>query len=375
MRTRSCAKERLRTGLGIALGIVGLLGVGVGALRLSPVAFDLVIPPGVSTTFAFQVTNDETEPLELRVRLCDWLRDLAGVNRFCEEAGEVARSATSWVEVGPREFTLNPGESQEVRVTLAAPEAAPDGSPLDGSYWTAVMVEAVPPSEGGEQPGTEVVVKRRFGLKIVATIAGTGRLEGQIVALERHGLNPLWLTLDFENRGTLNIPEVQGRVEVRDVRGETLETIPLEPFPVLPGYARRVIAASVRPPGERLPAGDYIVLAVLDYGGEALVGAQLLLRVPALALVPLAEGAGVPQDLDGDGFYEDVDGNGALTEDDPALLGTHLETEAVQNNWPAFDFDNDGDVDFDDVLTLHALRQSQDGSNPDPDPDSDSGSG
>lgn len=343
----------------MALGIAAILGVGAWALRISPVAFDLVIPAGVSTTFSFQVANDEAEPLGFQVRLCDWIRDITGANHFCEEAGEVPRSATGWVEVGPTQFVLSPGESQEIRLTLTAPEAAPDGSPLDGSYWTAVMVEAVPQTEEGEQPGTEVVVKRRFGLKIIATIAGTGHLDGQIVALERRGLNPLWVVLEFENRGTLNMKEVQGRVEVRDVRGETLETIPVEPFPVLPGYARRVIAQSARPPGERLPAGDYVLLAILDYGGDTLVGAQLLLRVPELALVPLAEGAGIPQDLDEDGFYEDVDGDGALTEDDPALLGEHLEDEAVQSNWPAFDFDNDGDVDFDDVLALHELWESR----------------
>ena len=359
MRTQSCRRGRIRSGTGVVLGIVGILSAWAWALRISPVAFDLVIPPGVITTFSFQVTNDEAEPLGFQVRLCDWLRDILGANRFCEEAGEVARSATDWVEVGPTQFQLNPGESQEVRLTLTTPGTAPDGSPLEGSYWTAVMVEVVPQAEEGEQPGTEVVVKRRFGLKIVTTIAGTGRLEGQIVALERHGLNPLWVTLDFENRGTLNMKEVRGRVEVRDVRGTTLETILVDPFPVLPGYARRVIAVSDRPPGERLPAGDYVVLAILDYGGDALVGAQLLLRVPELALVPLEEGAGIPQDLDSDGFYEDIDGDGALTEDDPALLGDHLESEAVQQNWPAFDFDNDGDVDFDDVLTLNGLWESQ----------------
>lgn len=351
----------------MGMGMVLLGAVSAGALRISPVAFDVAIPPGVSTTFAFRVMNDEEEPLDFRIRLCDWMRDIAGTNRFCEEAGEVSRSATEWVEVGPRQFTLSPGESQEVRLTLTAPEVGPDGSALEGSYWTAVMVESVParePEEGeeegeGEQPGTAVVVKRRFGVKLLVTIAGTGELDGQIVALERYGLNPLWVTLDFENRGTLNIQEVRGRVEVRDVTGATLETIPVEPFPVLPGYTRRVIAMSSRPRGERLPAGDYVVLAILDYGGDDLVGAQLFLRVPELRFEPLSGGAGPPQDLDGDGFYEDVNGDGEFTEADPALLGEHVESEPVQRNWPAFDFDNDGDADFDDVLTLNGLLGSE----------------
>ena len=363
-----CAMRRGR-GRGITLGIVlVLLGAfSAWGLRISPVAFDVAIPTGMSTTFAFQVINDEEEPLDFQIRLCDWMRDLTGANRFCEEAGEVPRSATDWVEVGPTQFVLNPGDSQEIRLTLTTPEAGPDGSPLEGSYWTAIMVESVPasePEEGeGEQPGTAVVVKRRFGVKLLVTIAGTGQLDGQIVALERHGLNPLWVTLDFENRGTLNMKEVSGRVEIRDVTGATLEAIPVDPFPVLPGYTRRVIAMSSRPRGERLPAGDYVVLAILDYGGDSLVGAQLLLRIPELRLEPLPAGTGPPQDLDGDGFYEDVSGDGQFTEADPALLGEHVESELVRRNWPAFDFDNDGDADFDDVLTLNGLLESETDSN------------
>ena len=136
--------------LGGAAALVGSLSVW--ALRISPVAFEVTLPTGTSTHFSFQVLNDEEEPLDFEVRLCDWIRDLTGANRFCEEAGEVPRSATAWVEAGPRQFSLHPGEAQEVRLTLTTPEAAPDGSPLEGSYWTAVMVEALPQAEGGSSP-------------------------------------------------------------------------------------------------------------------------------------------------------------------------------------------------------------------------------
>ncbi len=337
-------------------------GIVVQALRVSPVAFDITTSAGASSTFSFRAINDESQPLRFRVEVCDWVRDLYGTNLFCEAAGEVPRSASAWIEVVPRQFRLEPDEAQDLRVTLRVPEAAPDGTPLEGSYWTAVMVEAVPEEAGGEPPGTEVVVKRRFGVKVLVTLAGTGRRDGQILLLERHGLNPLGVSLEFANRGTLNLPSVSGRIEVRDVAGTVWERIPVDPFPLLPGYVRRVTVQSARPRGKRLPPGDYALLAVLDYGGDVLVGAQLLLRVPELRLVPLAAEAQTPQDLDGDGFYEDVTGDGSLTEDDPVLLGAALESEAVQQNWPAFDFDNDGDVDFDDVLALDALRNPPDGS-------------
>jgi hypothetical protein len=327
------------------------------ALRISPVEFDVVLPKATDTTFDFRMQNDEGEPLQIKVKLCDWIRGLNGANLFCDEAGEVPRSATAWTEIAPAQFELEPDQIQEIRVTLSAPAQAQDGSVLDGTYWTAIIVEAAPKEEGGGGTGTEIVVKRRFAVKLYATIAGTGTRDGQVSNLERHGLNPLWVTFEFTNRGTLNLKGVSGRVEVRDVTGATLETIPVEPFPVLPGYTRRIAAASARPRGEALPAGIYVVLAILDYGGENLVGAQLVLRIPELDLRPLGDGENPPADLDGDAFYEDVDGDGELTPADPVLLGEHLEEPVVQENWRAFDYNNDGLVDFDDVLTLRAWAE------------------
>lgn len=329
-----------------------LLGLEAGGIRISPVEFDIGIQAGASATFNFEVFNDEAEPLEVSVGLCDWVRDIEGVNLFCEEAGEVARSATGWASITPNQFELEPGGTQQVRFTLTTPSG-----PLEGTYWTAVMVEAVP-KQPEDRPGTEIVVKRRFAVKVYVTIANTGRLEGQVRDLERHGLNPLWVTLEFENRGTLNMREVEGRVEIRDATGATLETIPLEPFPVLPGYTRRLIAQSARPRGEVLPPGDYLILAILDFGGENLVGAQLILSVPTLELRPLGDAASPPADLDGDAFYEDVNGDGSLTLDDPSLLNQHLEEPVVQDNWPAFDYNNDGLVDFDDVLALKEMAEA-----------------
>lgn len=347
MMPNSTLRVRLAV-IGALLGIM-LLALDSLALRLSPVEFDITISQGSTETLSFQVRNDESEALQMAVGLCDWIRDIDGANLFCEEAGEVERSAADWVSVAPTQFELAPEESQEIRFTISVPRA--DGSPLEGTYWTAVMVEATP-KRTEEQPGTQIVVKRRFGVKIYATIAGTGSKEGQVSALESHGLNPLWVSFEFLNRGTLNLKEVSGWVEIRDITGSALERIPVGPFPVLPGFKRRLIAQSARPQGEVLPPGDYVILAVLDFGGDNLVGAQLVLRVAPLELRPIGEAQNPPQDLDGDGFYEDVDGDGALNLEDANLLGAHLEEPTVQENWRAFDFTNDGHVDFNDVLTL-----------------------
>lgn len=347
-------------GVGLVLFIVGM-GVTIGqAIRVAPAIFDVQVSRGTEQNASFTVLNDEAEPVSIEIELCDWRRDVNGNNRFCGDVGDVARSATSWLSATPQQFDLASDESRDVRLSMDVPETLPNGEPLAGTYWSAAMIAASPESSDEEEGGTQIVVKRRFGLKVLASIRGTGTRQGQVRNLRRHGLNPLWLTLEFLNRGTLNLGDVSGRVEIRNDQGETIERIEVESFPILPGATRQLRVQSERPSGERLPPDRYVALAILDYGGDNAVGAQAVFEVPELRLQPLGDAEASPQDLNDDGFYEDVDGDGEFTLDDPALLGFAVDGSAVQANWPAFDFNNDGQANFDDVVSLRQSLQDDD---------------
>jgi VCBS repeat-containing protein len=76
-----------------------------------------------------------------------------------------------------------------------------------------------------------------------------------------------------------------------------------------------------------------------------------LLRV--VSPTPLPGGEGPPTDPDGDGLYEDVDGDGAATYADVVALFEAFASEAVAANWIAFDFNRNGRLDFDDLVTLY----------------------
>lgn len=326
-----------------AVVVAGVSLISFG-LRLSQIEFDFGLPAGTSQTGTFLVINDESEPTTVNVTVADWDRLPDGENRFMAP-GTVERSASSWVTFAPAQFTLAPDESVEVRFTLTVPDG------VEGTYWTALLVEGSP-REVETPGGTTVLVRRRFAVKILETPPGSAPLEGRITDIQVGGLNPLTTVIHFENTGLVNMPAVKGRVEVRDTSGNTVESIPIEEFPVLPGARRVVKVVSARPLGQTLPPGRYQVLTILDFGGANLLGGQLVLDVKPLELVALSETDALPQDLDGDGFFEDVNGDGVFDDADPILLGFQLNEPGVQENVRAFDFDNDGDVDFDDVTTL-----------------------
>lgn len=341
----------------IAIFLLGWIVLDTEAIKISQIQFDLALPPGASTTQTFTVINDDPDPTTITVNICDWLRDLSGQNLFCDDAGKVSRSASAWVSAAPTSFDLQPNESKEVHFTLTLPPAQA-GAALDGSYWTALMVEGTPTVQSGPS-GTTITVKRRFGVKILATVAGTGRQDGQINEVEIHGLNPPTVLVEFENSGTLNLPTVAGRIEIRDQTGSTVEAIAIPPFPVLPGFRRQATVISSRHKGDLLPPGNYLILAILDFGGTYLAGGQALLKLEPLHLAAIGDAKNLPKDLDGDGLYEDINGDGVLTVDDVALLAAHYQGPVVQENARAFDFNNDGVVDPLDVSALQDLASQQ----------------
>lgn len=328
----------------VALAILAAVGVVAFGLRLSQIEFNLSAPAGTSESGTFVVINEETEPTTVNVTVADWDRLPDGESRFLP-SGSLDRSASGWITVAPAQFTLQPDEAIEVHFSLEVP------SGIQGTHWTSLLVEGTP-REVETQQGTTILVRRRFAVKVLETPPGSGEPQGKIKDLQVRGLNPMTAVIQFENTGAVNLPAVKGRVEVRNTSGQTIESIPIEEFPVLPGAVRVLRPASARAPGEGLAPGRYLILVVLDYGGSNLLGGQLVLDIKPLELVPLGDAASASRDLDGDGVYEDVNGDGAFNAADPILLGFEIDSPGVQNNVRAFDFDNDGDADFDDVTAL-----------------------
>lgn len=68
---------------------------------------------------------------------------------------------------------------------------------------------------------------------------------------------------------------------------------------------------------------------------------------------PPALGGAAPTDPDGDGLYEDVNGNNRLDFADVRILFEHFGDEAVTTNVDAFDFNENGHLDYDDLVALY----------------------
>jgi hypothetical protein len=68
--------------------------------------------------------------------------------------------------------------------------------------------------------------------------------------------------------------------------------------------------------------------------------------------LPVASGAALVVDRDGDGKSEDVNGDGAVNYADVEALTTAIERGVTADGSPFLDHDTDGDLDSDDVRAL-----------------------
>ena len=82
------------------------------------------------------------------------------------------------------------------------------------------------------------------------------------------------LDVAFHNSGSRQT-ETRGTVEVRRLDNSIVSRIEVPAFPTLPGATRRLEV-----PIPTLPTGKYVLLAMLDYGGQEIAAGQASLEVP-----------------------------------------------------------------------------------------------
>ena len=251
---------------------------------------DLVLDPASAAGrhASFSVTNKGSTVAQAVIRMQDWDRDSVGGNRFFP-LGSTPGACARPLAVDPAGARLEPGASQDVRVSL-------DSTLVPAKEcWTVVFVEsAMLVTQPG---GRRVNYVIRTGVKVYVVPAGAV-LAGEVSdmrimphvapALDTAAVRRASpsqprpqsgppaadsarqdLVMVFANTGTRHI-DATGSVELRRADNSSAARIPLVPLHVLPGASERVTI-----PLPNLPAGRYVALAVIDFGGGELAAGQV----------------------------------------------------------------------------------------------------
>jgi hypothetical protein len=166
-------------------------------------------------------------------------------------------------------MSLDPGAAQSIRVTVDSALAPPT------ECWAAAVVETARP---GMQGGQRVTYVLRTAVKIYVQRQGL-RADGEITDLQTTMADTAAardtadsahdIELAFTNTGARHVV-AQGSVEIRRLDNSLAARVAIPDIYALPGACQ---VTRIRVP--KLAKGRYIVLALLDYGGDEIAAAQI----------------------------------------------------------------------------------------------------
>lgn len=231
----------------------------------------LYFKPGGPQEQIVSVTNpNKDKPLEIGVAMNDWNYDSLG-NNVSYEAGTLASSCALNVKVMPGSyFTLGPGETKELSITVAPPKSG-----QGPSVKTAMLyLTQLNPGTGTNEQGAAIKVTVRMGIKIYYT--SETKLKPQIDIVDFGTLkgpqgrpSGFRLRMDNTGNGWLN-----GFIhyDLVNKKSGMKYKLPSTEFYSLPDD-KRVFYVDFP---EQMEAGDYTATAVVNIGdNESLQLAEL----------------------------------------------------------------------------------------------------
>jgi P pilus assembly chaperone PapD len=231
------------------------------SIDVSPVRVEVRADPGNESTHSVQVQNSGTESIRLKAYVEDWELNTEGTPLF-RMAGTLVRSASPWIEAAPRDFLLEPGQTEFVRFTLRVPPGT-----IDGGYWCGLLLESVP-LRYDEEHARRMLVKGRVASMVYVTVGDPLR-SAEIASLStitREGRS--FLRLEVANTGQ-DVIRLAGNVEGLAGEDGLEEKRALPDVPVLPG-SRRVVEMELT--ARDVAAGNVARVAIELAGVGRLLG-------------------------------------------------------------------------------------------------------
>lgn len=237
------------------------------SISVSPIRVEHLVKQGEKGTDMISVTNDGTAATRLKVSIEDWTLSKDG-NPMFMKAENSRYSCVEWIRINPVDFRLAPGETKEVRYTIAVPQETEDGG-----YRAAIIFETVPDVTPGEK------IKRVFLKGRIVTIlyelvgkpAPEGYSNGLKAELKKEGID---FILTLQNTGKVHY-RTKGAVTVKDSNGNKAFEVELPDVPVLPESEREVKVSY----DKSIPKGKYTATAVVDIGKKELIGAETTFEI------------------------------------------------------------------------------------------------
>ncbi|MFM8806964.1 MAG: hypothetical protein ACKOD1_06325 [Sphingomonadales bacterium] len=151
-------------------------------IEVKPVTLDFSVTPGSSAARKIFITNSLSEKTQFTVYVNDWRRDTIGSHVF-NEPGKDPGSCALRVSVDRPFFELEPGERQELTVTLQEPIDSLGDLQMN---WCMLFIETVKEKKLGAATGFKTTIANRYrvGVHVYQTPPGVTDKEIRLLKIE-----------------------------------------------------------------------------------------------------------------------------------------------------------------------------------------------
>ena len=242
----------------------------------SQLSHDEFTSPGGMYEGSILIRNDTDEFQQAKIYKTDYLFQADGSNYF-GEPGDLERSNADWIELGTSTTMVPPHDAITVNYRVNVPVS----TPLEGSFWSVIMVEGVPKSspESNDNDDSEeslgVIQVTRYGVQVATHIEGTGGVQLEIseTALTSTPENGTMLQMSVSNNGDKMVrPDVW--VELYNTEGDAKGLRDGVPHRLYPGTS---VKQSIKL--GNLKPGSYRALVIMDAGDDEVFAAEFTLNI------------------------------------------------------------------------------------------------
>ena len=262
------------------VGAVALVATARPALpeilaQALPVKYNLTVTPGAPLSRDVAIRNLGSSAVVVRVRLSDWTMNEAG-DLDLLPPGSTPASLRGNVLFEPSQFSLQPGESGVVHLTMRLP---PDGP---ATCWGVLLSEVRPAVWPRNSFGPRAVAELGTTLYLSRIPAERTRAELTGMDLRPGGDTTFAVVVRVRNPGERHLYST-GEISVTDSTGAQVTSGTLGTGVVLPGSLRNFTWTCK----SRVTPGRYTVTASLDTGEPDLIVGETVLTWPLPRPVPL----------------------------------------------------------------------------------------
>jgi len=250
-------------------------------LLVDPLEVTIVATGTNRVPASFSVSNTSNEVVQATITRSDWDRAENGDNRFLAP-GSTGTSCGANLSVSPLSIRVEPHTSRVIRLGIQSGAAVPK------ECWDIFFVEEVPRRASAKGNSLQYIF--RTGVKVYVAPTGLSRdgavenMAIEVVPVPRTAASTTpattvanvpattkrQISVVFHNTGGTHLL-AKGRLEFRRIDNSLAGQVTIPEFPTLPGAIRKVMLDV--PAG--LTPGDYVVLALIDFGGAELVAGQI----------------------------------------------------------------------------------------------------